>query len=73
MVSQIPAIRRNWQIGEWSRLRVGSQIDRKGWVPTAFLVVVNGGWAVGLIDFTVGAMLLRGRMPHPNSVGGSAI
>jgi len=56
-------------------------VEAAGWVANRpqrlgsyrVLVVVNGGWAVGLIDFTVGAMLLRRRMPHPNSVGGSAI
>ena len=36
---------------------VGSQIDFTGWVPTAFSVVVNGVGAVGLIDFTGGAMV----------------
>lgn len=36
---------------------VGSQIDFRGWVPTAFSVVVNGVGAVGLIDFTGGAMV----------------
>lgn len=53
--SQIPAVGCNWQIGEWSRRAVGSQIDRRGWFLSVW-VVVNGGWGSGSgFDFTAKA------------------